>query len=94
MQKLKELLRIRKKYALYRKPLYSDDVTIKHQKNLIVYTLEDKKTKLVHYIKPDFINQKIKSGDGKLIFSSQVASIDTNSINLEYPGVYIVLYKK
>ena len=94
VQKLKELLRIRKKYALYRKPLYSDDVTIKHQKNLIVYTLEDKKTKLVHYIKPDFINQKIKSGDGKLIFSSQVASIDTNSINLEYPGVYIVLYKK
>ncbi|MBN2299775.1 MAG: hypothetical protein JXC31_01175 [Acholeplasmataceae bacterium] len=94
IKKLKKLLKIRKKYALYRQNNYNQSVSIEKQNQLIIYRLEDKKNILIHYIKNYFNIEKLSLDNGTLIFPSQKAVSEENSIYVDQPGIYIVHIKK
>ncbi|MDY0294187.1 MAG: type I pullulanase [Acholeplasmataceae bacterium] len=92
VQKLKEILKIRKKYSLYRQKTYHKDIAIHHEKNLIIYTLKNKKMRLEHYIKYNFSPQNIALNDGQVIFTSQPIHVNKSNIIINQPGVYIIHY--
>jgi pullulanase len=94
VRKLRALLKLRKKYKLYRQPTYNDSVSISKDKKLIVYRLEDEKNILIHYIKNYYEIEKLPLKDGKLIFPSQKALTESHSIYVDQPGIYIVHIKK
>lgn len=94
VHKLKEILKIRKKYSLYRYQTYHQNISIKHEKNLIWYTLENKTTKLVHVIKNNFLPQDVALNQGQVIFTSQPIHINPTHMHLNLPGVYIIYYQK
>jgi pullulanase len=94
IKKLKKLLKIRKKYQLYRQTTYSDLTTVNREKDLIIYTLENDKMILKHYIKNTYGLEKLTIDSGKLIFPSQYALTQDDSIIVDQPGIYIVHYKK
>jgi len=93
-QKLKIILRLRKKYALYRQPSYSDQNTIEKEGNLIVYTLKNAQMTLIHYIKNTQGIEKRPIESGKLIFASQETLISNGHVFFDLPGLYIILIKK
>ncbi len=94
VKKLKALLKLRKKYKLYRQTTYSQNATIVKDKKLIVYRLEDDKHILIHYIKNYYDLEKLPLEEGKLIFPSQKAISEENAIYVDQPGIYIVHIKK
>jgi pullulanase len=94
VKKLKALLKLRKKYKLYRQTTYSKQTTIVKDKKLIVYRLEDEKHILIHYIKNYYDLEKLPLEEGKLIFPSQKAISEENAIYVDQPGIYIVHIKK
>ncbi|MFA7423201.1 MAG: alpha-amylase family glycosyl hydrolase, partial [Acholeplasmataceae bacterium] len=94
VQKLKALLKLRKKFKLYRQTTYKDNVTIIKDKKLIVYRLEDEKNILIHYIKNYYELEKLPLAEGKLIFPSQKAISESHAIYVDQPGIYIVHIKK
>jgi pullulanase len=91
---LKRLLKIRKRFALYRQTTYNDSVQIEKEGNLLVYRLENKKDRLYHYIKNQQGIEKLPLHGGKLIFPSQKALIDDGHIFIDQPGIYIIQIKK
>ena len=93
-KKLKALLKLRKKFKLYRQTTYKDNVTIIKDKKLIVYRLEDEKNILIHYIKNYYELEKLPLAEGKLIFPSQKAISESHAIYVDQPGIYIVHIKK
>jgi pullulanase len=94
VKKLKEILKIRKKYALYRYQTYHKNVQIKHDKHSIMYTLENNKVRLLHVIKHSFEQQDVAINQGQVIFTSQPIDINQTHIHLDMPGVYIIRYQK
>jgi pullulanase len=90
VSKLKKLLKIRKKYALYRMPSYGDHVTITKQGQTLIYTLSNNKIKLIHYLKCDRGIEKFSRENGELIFSSQHILNEETDIYVDKPGVYII----
>ena len=94
VKKLKTLLKLRKKYKLYRQTTYSDQVSIKKLNKLIVYRLEDEKNILIHYVKNYFDLEKLPLEEGKLIFPSQKALTENHSVYVDQPGIYIIHIKK
>lgn len=94
VKKLRALLKLRKKYKLYRQITYNDNITISKDKKLIIYRLEDEKNILIHYIKNYYDLEKLSLKDGKLIFPSQKALTEKNDIYVDQPGIYIVHIKK
>ena len=90
VKKLKKLLSIRKKYALYRQSTYSDTVQIERDNHLIIYTLHGKSYKLVHYIKNVYGIEKLPLHQGKLIFPSQDVLNEEHDIYVDQPGIYII----
>jgi pullulanase len=95
VKQLRRILKIRKKYALYRLSEYNEyKVNVKKVGKLIVYTLEDDKYKLIHYIKNYFELEKLPLQEGKLIFPSQKAITEEHQLFIDQPGVYIVEIKK
>jgi pullulanase len=94
VKKLKALLKLRKKYKLYRQTTYSNQVTIVKNKKLIIYRLEDDKDILIHYLKNYFDLEKLPLEEGKLIFPSQKALSEDHAIYVDQPGIYIVHIKK
>ncbi len=94
VKKLRSLLKLRKKYKLYRQVDYNDSVTISKDKKLIIYRLEDEKHILIHYIKNYYDLEKLPLKEGKLIFPSQKAIAERNYIYVDQPGIYIVYIKK
>lgn len=94
VKKLRKLLAIRKRYAAYRHNTYSDNVFVSRNNNIIIYTLETKKYKLIHYIKAYPSIEKFPLDKGKLIFPSQEVLTEEDSIYVDHPGVYIVYIKK
>ena len=94
VKKLRKLLKLRKKFKLYRKATYDDGITIVKDKKLIIYRLEDDKDILIHYIKNYYDLEKLPLCDGKLIFPSQKAITETDALYVDQPGIYIVHIKK
>ncbi|MFH1693926.1 MAG: hypothetical protein ABH890_06560 [Bacillota bacterium] len=94
VNKLKQLLKIRKKYALYRQTTYNSTVMITKENQLLVYKLEDETNILVHYIKNYFDIEKLPLNGGKLIFPSQKALSEEKFIYVDKPGIYIVHFQK
>lgn len=94
VKKLKALLKLRKRYKLYRQTTYNKQTTIVKDKKLIVYRLEDDKHILIHYIKNYYDLEKLPLEEGKLIFPSQKAISEENAIYVDQPGIYIVHIKK
>ena len=94
VQQLRRLLKIRKRFALYRQTAYSNSVKVQKEGNLIVYTLENQKDILFHYIKNQQGIEKLPLMGGKLIFPSQKALIDDGHIFIDQPGIYIIQIKK
>ncbi len=91
VKKLRQLLKLRKKYKLYRLNHYDDDmVKIEKQGKMLVYTLEDDRQKLVHYIKNYYDLEKLPKLEGELIFPSQKALTESNDIYVDQPGIYII----
>lgn len=88
-----KLIRIRKKYGLYRLSYYDKNkVMVKTYKDYILYTLTNKKYSLSHFIKNDYKSIKIKPL-GNLIFNSKDVTIKNEEVTLNKPGVYI-FYKE
>lgn len=94
VKKLKQLLRLRKKYSLYRQTTYNESVTISKDRHLIIYKLENEKESLIHYIKNHFEIEKLPLDEGKLIFPSQKALTNDQYIYVDKPGVYIIHFQK
>ncbi|MBU1094323.1 MAG: hypothetical protein KKH01_07675 [Firmicutes bacterium] len=94
VKKLKQLLKLRKKYALYRQTTYNESVTISKENHLIIYRLENEKESLTHYIKNQFEIEKFPLNNGKLIFPSQKALSEDNYIFVDKPGIYIIHSQK
>jgi pullulanase len=94
VKKLRVLLKLRKKYKLYRQSTYNDSVSITKDKKLVIYTLEDEKNILIHYIKNYYDLEKLPLNSGKLIFPSQKTLTESNAIYVDQPGIYIVHIKK
>ena len=95
VSQLRKLLRLRKKFSLYRLTSYDDSkVNIEKIGKLIKYTLEDDQDKLVHYIKNYYGLEKLSIGDGKLIFPSQKALEEDAAIFVDQPGIYIIHFAK
>lgn len=94
IKKLKKLLKLRKKFKLYRQTEYSDQVHIEKDGHLIIYTLENDKEILRHYIKNYEGIEKLSLHEGKLIFPSQDALEEAHDIYVDKPGIYIVHIKK
>ena len=92
--KLKQLLKIRKKYSLYRQNTYSSGVSISREGNILIYRLEDQKNILLHYIKNYQGIEKLPLRDGELIFPSQKVLTEETAIYVDQPGIYIVHFKK
>lgn len=92
--KLKKLLKIRKKYRLYRQDRYNESVKIERQDQLVVYCLENDKYKLTHYIKINAGIEKLPLEHGRLIFPSQDALTENQAIYVDLPGVYIIYQDK
>jgi pullulanase len=91
---LQKILKIRKKYPIYRKITPLDQVSITKENHMILYRLESQKEILIHYIKNYQSLEKISLDKGKLIFSSQDVLYSNGSIIVDHPGVYIVMIKK
>jgi pullulanase len=91
---LKRLLKIRKRFALYRQTSYNNSVKVQKEGNLIIYSLEGPKDILHHYIKNQQGIEKLPLLNGKLIFPSQKALIDDGHIFIDQPGIYIIQIKK
>ncbi len=94
VKKLKQLLKIRKKYALYRQTSYNSSVTISKKDQLLIYKLESNRESLIHYIKNYFDIEKLPLNEGTLIFPSQKILTVENSIIVDKPGIYIIHIKK
>jgi len=95
VKQLRKLLKIRKRYKLYRLNRYDQNqVKIEKVDKLIIYTLEDKNYKLIHYIKNYFALEKLPLNEGKLIFPSQKAITEKNQLFIDQPGIYIIEIKK
>lgn len=90
IKKLKKLIRIRKKYSLYRQDEYNSLVTISRENKIIVYRLENEKEILIHYIKNYCELEKVPLMKGTLIFPSQKALTEKDFIYIDQPGIYIV----
>ena len=94
IKKLRKLLSIRKKYKLYRQTTYSKQAHISRADDLMIYTLENDKMIIKHYIKSHYGLQKLALEDGKLIFPSQYALAEDQFIVVDQPGIYIIFHKK
>lgn len=91
---LQKILKIRKKYSVYRSLQPKDQMSITKDNHMIIYRLESDKEVLIHYIKNYQSLEKISLDKGKLIFSSQDVLLSNGSMIIDHPGVYIVLIKK
>ncbi len=94
VDKLRKLLKLRKKYKLYRQTTYNDTITIKKEHNTIIYKLENDKEILLHYIKNHADIEKFPLNHGKLIFPSQKALSEDQDLYVDKPGIYIIHIKK
>jgi pullulanase len=94
ISKLKKLLKIRKKFKLYRQTSYSNLVSITKENNLIIYRLEDEKNILLHYIKNTIGLEKLDLHQGNLIFPSQDVLRNSKYFVVDKPGIYIINIKK
>ena len=92
--KLKKLLKIRKKYNLYRQSTYNPSVSISREGHIVIYKLEDDKNILIHYIKNYQGIEKLPLKNGELIFPSQKVLTEETAIYVDQPGIYIVHFKK
>ncbi len=91
IQKLSELLTIRKTYDVYRHRTYNHDkVHISMVGHQLKYVLEDKDYDLIHYIKNDFSGFHIDFDQGDIIFNSQDITNNFDSYLINKPGVYII----
>lgn len=92
IKKLRQLLKIRKSYKVYRHSDYNKDVRAEIHSDYILYSLKSNTYTLDHYIKNDFNEIKIPL-DGKLIFGSKNVKTLDNEILINKPGVYIIKRK-
>ena len=94
VKKLKALLKIRKRYSLYRRTKDLHHVAIYKDQTMIKYVLEDKKMMITHYLKHDYKIEKLPLEGGNILFHSQDIFIEENHVFVDKPGVYIVLIHK
>ncbi len=95
VMKLAKLLKLRKRFRLYRQSTYDKTkVSVEKVGKLIVYTLENHQHKLIHYIKNYVDLEKLPLHEGKLIFTSQKALTENHVMFVDQPGIYIVHIKK
>lgn len=93
-KKLKEILKLRKRYSLYRQDHLTPSIQIERDGHLIQYRLSNDTVTLLHYIKNTFEIEKRSLESGKLIFASQKTLISNGHVFFDQPGVYIILIKK
>ena len=89
----KKILKIRKKYKVYRKLTMDENVTIERDQNMVIYTLKDKRYTLTHYLKHDEKIEKIMMNQRELLFSSQDVYIEDDNMFIDKPGVYLFIHK-
>jgi pullulanase len=94
VEKMKKLLKIRKRHQLYRKTSYDSSVTITREQNTLIYRLENHREILMHYIKCEPGIEKFPLHEGTLIFPSQKVLTEENDMFVDQPGIYIVKLKK
>jgi pullulanase len=95
VEKLKEILKIRAQFDLYRQTEYNtNQTTTQREGNIIIYTLENENEKLVHYLKNKNGLEKINIKEGHLIFSSRKVIVEENALFVDHPGVYIFYHQK
>ena len=91
--KLKKILKIRRKYRHYHQTSYTPNVEIVRDQNLIIYTLTNHQTKLIHYIKSERGIGKFPLHGGELIFSSQDVYLEEDTVIADEMGIYLVKIK-
>jgi len=94
VDKLKKLLKIRKRHSLYRMTTYDAHVKMRREQNIIIYELENHREILRHYIKCETGIEKFPLHEGTLIFPSQNVLTEETDMYVDKPGIYIVKLKK
>jgi len=94
VKKLKQILKLRKKYKLYRQTDYNKQVSITKKGHLLTYKLENDKEILIHYIKNHFDLEKLPLLKGELIFPSQKTISAEEFLFVDKPGIYIIRIQK
>lgn len=94
VKKLRKLLAIRKRFKAYRQVEYLDNVTVRKENNILIYTIDTKRYQLIHYIKPYPSIERFPLQRGELLFPSQAVLNEEHHIYVDHPGIYIVYIKK
>lgn len=94
VDKLRKLLKIRKKYSLYRLPSYSENVTMEKDGHTLIYRLENQRDIFINYLKCDRGIEKFPLNQGQLIFPSQHVLTEETDIYVDKPGIYIIHIQK
>ena len=91
VEKIKELINIRKDHKIYTNN-NAKIKTVEQKGGYIVFTLENGREKIIHYLQNDYTPRKINLAGGQVLFASQDYLLYKDSIKTSKPGVYALLY--
>jgi len=91
VEKLRELINIRKTYKIYTNSnsKYKDVI---QKGGFVIYTLENSRMKITHYLQNDYQVRKIQLEEKEeILFASQDYLLDKHHIKVSKPGVYAII---
>jgi pullulanase len=90
VEKLRELINIRKTYKIYNNS-NSKIKTVTQKGGFVIYTLENQKMRITHYLQNDYYTRKINLEQGEVLFASQDYLLEPKSVKVSKPGVYAII---
>jgi pullulanase len=91
VEKLRELIQIRKTYKIYTNSNAKTKEVIQ-KGGFVVYTLENHRQKITHYLQNDYQTRRITLEEGQeILFASQDFLLDKHHLKVSKPGVYAVI---
>jgi pullulanase len=90
VEKLRELIKIRKTYKIYTNS-NSKVKSVTQKGGFVIYTLENTKMRITHYLQNDYQVRRINLLEGEVLFASQDYLLDPKTIKVTKPGVYAII---
>lgn len=90
VDKIRELIKIRKNHKIYTNS-NAKVKTVEQKVGLVVFTLENGRERVIHYIQNDYQVRKIKLEGGQVLFASQDYLLEPSQIKISKPGVYAII---
>ena len=91
VEKLRELINIRKTYKIYTNS-NSKHKDVIQKGGFVIYTLENSRMRITHYLQNDYQVRKIQLEEKEeILFASQDYLLDKHHIKVSKPGVYAII---